>query len=340
MGQRRHVGSVGIAGFLLLVLASATPPVAARQRARIEGRVKTTTGVPVVNVRVTLKNDGYSPLRTVYTDSAGRFQFAVSEGAFYVEVDPLDRPFERHQERIDLNPTPYSKLGELFLVDIVLTPRKNPNAKPESSGVVFYQQVPDAAKVEYERGLKLIPNKRDEGCAALRRALQIFPDYYAAMEALGGEYARAGHYDHALPILIRAVEVNPAGAKSYYALGVVFFQMKHFPNAVKAFARVAGLEAENVNATVYLGLALLRSGRLDEAEAALKRTYELGAKGISEVQLALSEIYIEQRRYDRAVAELERLLDENPSRNDRKKIERLIESLRAKASQASARATQ
>jgi Tfp pilus assembly protein PilF len=337
MMERWLLDPVRFSATLVLVLSAWTsalglvPP--AFQIARIQGRVVSTAGKPIPNVRVTIKNDGYSPLKSVYTDTTGRFQFTVGEGAYYLEVEPLGTPYEPHQERVDLNPSPFSKLGELFHVELVLVAKKTiePPPKPEADAVVFYQAVPDTAKTEYEQGVRLLTTNRDEAFASMRRALQIFPDYYAAMETLGSEYVKAGHLDHALPLLLRAVEINPAGGKSYYALGVIFFQKKHYPNAVKAFTRVLASDPRNLNALVYRGLSHMREERKSEAETDFKKAYEFGAKGIPEIQLALSEMYIDQKRYREAATELTRLLDENPSRKDRKKIEDLIKSCRSKA---------
>jgi len=337
MGQRRLLDPLRIVGLLAIAFAAlaalgAVTPAAAFQVARIEGRVSA-NGHAVANVRVTILNDGYSPLKAVYTDGTGRFQFRVPEGAYYLEVDPLDKPFERQQQRVDLNPTPYSKLGEMFMVDIILTPRAGAEPpKPKANDeVVFYQTVPDTAKAEYERGLRLLPKKPDDAYAAMRHALQIYPDYYDAMQTLGSEYVKARFYDHALPLLLQAIKINPEGARSYYALGVLFYQTGRYPYAVKAFTRAIGADGSDVNATVYRGLSLMRERRESEAETDFKRAYTLGAKGIPDVQLALSTIYVNQHRFGEAADELDRLLKENPERKDRKKIEGLIKSLRAKA---------
>ena len=334
MGHRGRHNPLRFVGLMIIGLAmSATlgaTPSAAFQVARIEGRV-TAGGKAVHNVRVTLLNDGYSPLKSLYTDGTGRFQFRVPEGAYYIEVDPLDKPFERQQQRVDLNPTPFSKLGELFLVEIALTPRASAEPKPKTnSELVFYQTVPDTAKTEYQRGMKLLAKKPDDAYAAMRRALQIFPDYYAAMETLGSEYVKARYFDHALPILLHAIKVNPDGGKSYYALGVLFYQTQRYPYAVKAFTRAIGIDGSNVNATVYRGLSLMRDKRESEAESDFKKAYALGVTGVPDVQLALSNIYVKQSRFDEAADELGRLLKENPDRKDRKKIEGVITSLRAK----------
>ena len=329
LGRRLHSATI----CALLASIALSIDASARQIARIEGRVLTQTGQPVPDARVSLLNDGYSPLTAVYSDGTGRFKFTVREGAYYIEVDPLEKPFERQRQRVDLDPTPFSKLGELFLIEIVLRSRKGASVVPQPGAgeVVFYQDVPATAKAEYDRGVGLLGTNSEEACAALRSALKLFPDYYQAMEALGGEYVRSGHLDHALPILLRAIDVNPSGTRSYYALGVLYYQVHHYRNAEKAFNRVLAHDNNNVNATVYGALALLRNGKDTEAELAFKRARDLGARNIPEVFLGLSEIYIDQKRFSEAATELEALLKQDPGRKDRKKIEDLIKSLRSRA---------
>lgn len=299
--------------------------------ARIEGRVLGPGNQPIERVRVQLLNDGYSPVgRAIYTDGSGRFRFVVQGGQYYVDIEPAELPYERKQERIDLNPSPYSRTGEVFFVDVVLTPRARKASDTELQGVRFYQNVPQKARSEYERGKLLLKDKPDDAYAAFRSALQIFPDYYEALETLGGEYVKAGYFDYALPILLHAIEVNPDGEGSYYALGVLFFQQGHYKNAAKAFRRVVQSNPRSQNGSIYLGLALLRDNKRDDAEVALKRAVELGATNVADLRLALAQIYIETKRYDEAIAELELLLKENPTMKERQKIVDLVESLRTK----------
>lgn len=326
---------VVLAGLVACTLAA--PSAAMAQRAgrpgvaRIQGRVLAPNGRPVQNVRVTLQSDSYANLRSVYTDGSGRFQFTAPSGQYYVEVEPGSEPYERKQERLDLNPSPFSNLGEVFFVDVVLNPRSRPGDAPSPNAVVFIQDVPKKARDEFERGKGLLATDKDEAFAAMRRSLQIFPDFYEALETLGSEYVREGHLDHALPILLHAVDVNPDGERSYYALGVLFYQERSYRNAVKAFRRVMRTSPKSANAAVYLGLSHLRNGDTKEAEASLKLASELGAAGIADLHLALAQVYIDSKRYPEAIGELETLLKENPDYKDRAKIQGLIDSLRKKS---------
>jgi Tfp pilus assembly protein PilF len=297
----------------------------------IEGRVTGPNRRPIQNARVELLNDSYSPVSSNYTDGSGRFRFRVSPGVYHIDVEAQGQPLERRRERLEVNP-----LGqmEIFRVDVQLAAVKSKSDSVQGSGGVrFYQKVPDDARTEYERGVGVLKTNPDEAYAALRKALQLFPDYYQAMETLGSEYVKAGHLEYALPLLTRAVEVNAAGEMSHYALGVLHYKRSSFADSAKEFSRVLELNPNAVNATLYLGLAHTRENKLAEAERMLKKASELGAKNVPDLHLALASIYSKTNRYRQAADELDRLLKENPERSDKEKLRELIQNLRSKAQQ-------
>jgi tetratricopeptide (TPR) repeat protein len=78
--------------------------------------------------------------------------------------------------------------------------------------VAFYQPVPEAAKAQYEKGVKAAASdKHDEAVAALKEAIAAYPDYYDALTLLGTEYVNRQDFESAVPILKHAVEVNKKG---------------------------------------------------------------------------------------------------------------------------------
>jgi tetratricopeptide (TPR) repeat protein len=314
---------------VLLVLVTSIGPVrgAAPQAARIMGRVSDPSGRPVQNVRVTLQNDVYSPLASDYTDASGRFTFSASDGYFNVEIDPVGQPFERHRERFEIRTGPFARGGDVIHLDIKLVPARSAGNKPAAAGVRFAQQVPEPARKEYERGSRIMKDNANEGMAALRKAIELFPDYYDAMELLGTELVKAGTYAEAWPVLHHAVEVNPAGEGSQYALGVLYYRTGKHTDAVQALKAANALNAKSPNTALYLGLALLRSGDPVDAEIYLKRAYQMGATAVPDLHLALASIYIQAKRNRDAAAQLKLLLKEVPNLRDRDKIKGLIEKL-------------
>lgn len=323
--MRAHRTAATIA---LAALFSAVPPSALAQSAIIDGLVTGPNGQPVDNAHVTLTDDSYSPLSSKYTDASGRFRFSVTASTYYVEIEAPGKPYKPKRERVEVNPSPFGRGGEIFRVDVTLAADRPANdAGSRATGVRFVQQIPEGARKEYERGVQLIREKPDEGAEALRQAITLFPDYYDARELLGTELVKSGKYADALPLLTRAVEINPSGELSFYALGVLNYRSSKYAEAVAPLKSASALNPKSANIALYLGLALWRSGDAKSGEEYLKRAYENGAKAVPDLHLALTSIYIQAKRKREAAAQLRLLLKEVPNLKDRDKIKALIDKL-------------
>ncbi|HJQ23597.1 MAG TPA: DUF2012 domain-containing protein [Blastocatellia bacterium] len=320
-----------ILGFLLLCLTLPTPPV---QTFNILGSVRDNAGKPVSAIRVSLTDESYQPLRTVFTDTSGRFTFnGLSSGRYYMRVEPAGLPYEPHTVSIELQAVRIRGGGsEPYPVEIVIKRKKDMPPVPEHSDTVFAQTVPDAAKAEYERGLdSLKDNKSDQAVAALQKAIALFPDYYLALELLGTEYVKRGEYDPAVPILNHALEINHAAPKSLYALGVAHLRLHRPAEALRWLKSAADIDAGNANVFMMLGLAYGGNGEMGESESAFKKAYELGGEQVADVHLYLASIYDKQQRYTEAARELELYLKEVKGLKDSTKIKELIAKLKEKA---------
>jgi predicted Zn-dependent protease len=300
----------------------------------ILGSVRVSGGGAGGALRVSLLNDNYQTLRTILVDASGRFQFrGLRQGVYLVKIESSDSEFEAQTQRVEFQASsgrPGSGGEEVYPVDFVLR-RKRRQVQPEAPGVVFAQTVPQPARAEYERGLnKVRDNKPEQAIPFLKKAIEIFPDYYLALELLGTEYVKAGNHSEAVPLLTRAVGLNEAAPKSLYALGVASLKLSQTADAIKWLQKAVAQDGDNVNAHLMLGIAQGRVGRLDEAEASLKRAYRLGGGQIPDVHLYLAGVYDKQRKYGEAVRELELLLREGKDL-DESKVKAMISKLRAKA---------
>jgi predicted Zn-dependent protease len=298
----------------------------------ILGSVRVSGGGAAGAVRVSLLNDNYQTLRTILVDASGRFQFrGLNQGVYLVKVESTNSEYEEQTQRVEFQGSGRRGGGgeEVYPVDFILR-RKKRQAQPEAPGVVFAQTVPEAARAEYERGLnKVKDNKSAQAIPFLRKAIEIFPDYFLALELLGTEYVKADNPSEAVPLLARALEVNGAAPKSLYALGVAYLKLNRPPDAIQWLQKAVAQDAENVNAHLMLGIAHGRVGQLDEAEASLKRAYRLGGEQVPDVHLYLAGIYDKQKKYGQAIRELELLLKEGKDL-DESKVKAMIAKLRAK----------
>ncbi len=311
-----------------------------QNRNAIFGTVINSAHQPVPNLRVELLDDVYSLITTTRTDSTGRFRFdRLSQGAFQVKVITGGTSYVEQMVRVEIFNIRGNAGAGMEQIEITLkTLEESKGSKNKiNPGTTFAQNVPDDAKKAYESAVQMLEGDKDtqSGINQLKEAIKLFPDYYLALERLGAEYVRANQFEAAREVLTKAIAVNPNGNLSYYALGVAQFRLKDYKTSIESLRRAVSLAPNSQNAPLthyYLGLAQIKDGRANDAEASLKKAYELGANRIPpDVHMGLAQIYSNKKQYKEAADELELYLKEAPDARDAESIKNLIKQLRAKA---------
>lgn len=295
----------------------------------ISGHVSDSQRTPVPDLRVELLDEVDSVIQTVKTDGSGLFIFRkLSDGTFQVRVQTFGSNYVSQTKRVQLaRPHGFGAASEY--VDIVLT--TNPTSgPPTSAAVVFAQEVPEPARKLYQKASDFLDktNRRSEAFAALTEALEIFPQYFDALELLGTEKVRDREYESAIPLLIKASEINARAYNTFFALGVAQFNLKQVVTAIDSFRRSVSLNEKSINANLWLGIALRQTSRLDEAEAALKRANALAEFKLADAHWQLALLLNQLKRYGEAADELEMFLKVQPDAKDAELIKKLIQRLR------------
>lgn len=300
----------------------------------ILGTIRDVKGQPVSGVRVSLLDENYQPTYTAFVDPGGRFTIkGIRSGRYIVRIDTTGTPYQELQTGW-LELQSLRQLGggrEVYPVDLVLKFR--PGSKPKVNfGTTFAQDVPPAARSEFEWAAKRLKgSKRDQAIASLKKAVELFPDYFDALELLGTEYVKSAQYDAALSVLQHAIDVNGRAPRSLYALGVTYLKLNRLPEAVETLEKSLKLDASNPNAQMMLGLALGNNRQFAEAEEAFRNALQIGGAGVAEAHFYLAGIYDKQQRYAEAARELEMYLKESKDISDPEKIRAMIAKLNAKA---------
>jgi tetratricopeptide (TPR) repeat protein len=320
---------------LILSLVLALVPL--QSKYSIIGSVRDSEGnQPTATLRVTLLDENYGSLRTLFVDNSGRFQFRnLGPGIYFVRIETGGTPYEEETQRIQLDSLSprRSTTEEPYSVDFRLR-RKRGQVSQVVPGVIFVQEVPAAARAEYERAQANFKDQKLKlGIEALKKAIEIFPEYFVALELLGTEYVKFGDYDNALPILARAIQVNPDAPKSLYALGVAHLKSNRSAEALAWLHRAADKDPKNPNVYMMMGLAYGYIDSLSESEVYFKKAYALGGgqSDVANVHFYLASIYNRQRKYADAVRELELFLKEATDVNDKAQVRELIQKLKAKS---------
>jgi tetratricopeptide (TPR) repeat protein len=311
-----------------LVPATATPTLQTNSNS-ISGHVSNDQRMPLADLRVELLNEVDSVIRTVKTDGSGLFVFRkLSDGTFQVRVQTSGTNYVSQTKRVDLA-RPHGFGAAFEELDFVLVTRGNTGTTTKP-GVVFVQEVPEPARKQFQKASELLEksNRRPEAFAALKSAIDLFPQYFDALEMLGTEQVKDREYEAAIPSLTKALEVNARAFASSFALGVAQYNLKQLPPAIESFRRAVSLNERSINANLWLGIALRQTSRPDEAEPYLKRADVLADSKLPDAHWQLALLFNQMKRYKEAADELEIFLKVQPDTRDVELIKKLIQRLR------------
>jgi len=279
----------------------------------------------IPNLQVELLNDVDSVIQRTKTDSSGLFFFRrLSSGIFQVRIQTYGTSYLGQTKRVQLERT-----RAFEQVDFVLG-TKQTTSMTATPGAVFVQEVPDQARKEFDRGAELLQKaeQRKQGVEMLKKAIEFFPTYFAALELLGTEYVKQQEYEPAVPVLIKALEINRRAYPSLYALSVAQYNLQLLPQAIESMRRAIVLNQGSVNANLWLGMLLRQTDKLDEAETYLKQADKLSESKSPEAHWQLALLFNQLKRYKEAANELELFLKVQPDSKDTELIKKLIQRFR------------
>ena len=299
----------------------------------VEGTIYGPDSKAMVNVTVTLQNHAGAQIDQDITKNDGRYRFAgVLAGTYYISVKAAEPGLQQLLQKIELintgiSVTNYSK--ERF--DFSLN-RTAASERPPEVGTVFAQAVPPDAEKEYLSAVTSISKgEREAAIVKLNRAIQLFPTYFVALQQLGVLYIDAEKDQRAIEPLKKSLEVNPRSAQSHLALGIAYVNLNQPKEAIKELNEALALDRREFRSYLYLGMALIDTGKLDEAEKSLKEAYRIGGPNQARTaHLYLASIYSTRKEYQKAIAELETYLRENPKASNASRIQEAITKMKAK----------
>ena len=320
---------VPLTTMLLLVLAA---PVCLSQTVyEVEGTVYGPEGKGLANVVMSLQNHAGVQIDQDITKSDGRYRFAgVIAGTYYLSAKPPDRTTQTVVQKIELvnsgvNISNFSRERFDFTLKSAITPISPP-------GTVFAQVVPPEAEKIYQSAVgDISKGDKDSAIKGLKKAIEIFPTYFLALQQLGLVCIDAEKDEQAIEPLTKAIQVNAKAANSHLGLGMAYVNLDRLEKAVPELNTAINLDPRLFRAHLFLGMALITQGKLDEAEKLLKQAYTIGGpKQASAAHLYLTSIYNTRKEYQKAIDELEAYLKENPKAPNAANIQQAIAKLKAK----------
>jgi len=315
----------------MLLLLLAAPVCLSQTVYEVEGTVYGPDGKMLANVVMSLQNHAGVQIDQDITNSDGRYRFAgVIAGTYYLSAKPPDRTTQTVVQKIELvnsgvNISNFSRERFDFTLKSAITPISPP-------GTVFAQVVPPEAEKIYQSAVgDISKGDKDSAIKGLKKAIEIFPTYFLALQQLGLVYIDAEKDEQAIEPLTKAIQVNAKAANSHLGLGMAYVNLDRLEKAVPELNTAINLDPRLFRAHLFLGMALITQGKLDEAEKLLKQAYTIGGpKQASAAHLYLTSIYNTRKEYQKAIDELEAYLKENPKAPNAPNIQQAIGKLKAK----------
>ncbi len=294
---------------------------------------------PVSDVHVELLDDVYTTLKRVRTDGSGRYFFnGISSGNFKIKVSPYGTNYleEVHEVSIINYSFGNSRTSDNVYLDVYLKldKRKINIGGTDSATAIFIQDVPSQARNLYKKGESQMETRKsaDSGVENMKKALEIFPIYYDALNRLGIEYLKRKEYTEAIPYLVKAVEINQRSFSSFYALGLAATDLKKIPEAIEAFRATTVINPQSIYAQTKYGMVLRINGNHKESEQTLLKALSLDKfSQMAEIHWQLGLLYNKTERYGEAADQLEKYLKIQADVSNIQQIKKLIAQLRAKA---------
>lgn len=342
-GARRRAFSLFVSAFILVAAASARaqdaidsdPSQAIGTRSTARNTVHGTVSLPNnmrLEKRVKVRISG-STGQTLFTmtDENGAFIFRRLAGGTYFLTVEAGEEFQTAHETVDIF-TRTAATGVTVPVYIQLRYKK---AAAEKAGTVdaALAGVPKPALKEYERAMKAAQQgDGKKAIEALRKAVELHPDFMLAHNEMGLLYFRLNQLEEASLALQTAIKLAPENFTPLLNYGIVLFYQKQYTQA-EAQLRVALKKREaSAKGHFFLGRTLVKLSRLPDAEKEMRRAVEIGGPEVNEAYRFLGGIYMETGDNKRAVEVLEKYLSLEPNAKDKEAVRKIIAQLRTQAS--------
>jgi tetratricopeptide (TPR) repeat protein len=143
--------------------------------------------------------------------------------------------------------------------------------------------------------------------AALRKAVELDPNYLVAQVRLARVLRRMNHWDQAEPIYKAAIE-KAQDAPTLVLIAEAIQSEQRWSDSEPVLTRALKLDPRNPGALYLMGRFLSVRGRYDEAEPVLRQAVEVNPKSF-QARTVLGRSYLGLERYDDAFKTYDQAVD-------------------------------
>ncbi len=288
------------------------------------GRVYLPNGKPASRVKVYLEMpNGLN--RYIPCDDSGNYEFRGMPGGRYkVKAVNPDAP-DQYSDPAESDST--RSYASRVQVDVYLRLPVNANKAKTVTEVVNVAEaaVPKAARQAFEQGLKAQKeNKPGKALILFNEAIDLYPDYVAALTERGGLRMQQTELAEAEKDFARALALNAKFVPALRGLGYCQIQQKNFAAAVSNLENAFVLEPNSALTLMLLGYGNLSLDRYDAAKQCLQQALKLGAESVQRARVYLAEVYAHEQKFKEAAEEIQIYLKLNPQAADAAALKEMV----------------
>ena len=311
--------SAGAAKSLLLALLAfgLASPASAQHRIRelvvgfeaeVQGTVRLEEGKKhVADAVVRLVDPQGRVVGEQLVSSNGQFNFSDLPELEYTLIVTADG-HETYTQRLDLK----SEGGPATL-NVILRPSKNEEVTLKSDASRTDATAPKKARKELERGVRATEERKfGEAQAHFEKAVSLYPCYARAQVDLALTLLRERDSPHAEAPLKKAIECDPDFVEPYFHLGRLLNGAQRWVEARSILAEGVRRAPNSWQLYYYLGQADEGLQNYPLAEQELLRALSFGPLVSASVHEKLADVYLREKAYEKAYAEMRAYLQADP----------------------------
>ena len=250
------------------------------------------------------------PVQTSYTNDTGWVDFGrLSVGDYHIVVsgDGIQRT-ESEQFEVDSRKITQTQ-------DVSVRPELSSEAGGTGGTMIGAADlsVPNAATKEFKKGNDAMGHedwkKAEEH---FNKAIEIYPQYAAALTNLGVVYGRLNDASGEREALQKAIYANDHYAPAYFNLAVLCIKQSSFVEAEGLLTKAVPLDPMNAKTLMFLANMQLMNQKYDAAIASAQRVHSMPHDNLALTHFIAARAYEHENRPKDALAELQLFLKEEP----------------------------
>lgn len=288
------------------------------------GFVRSTDNKPVKDARVEISDQRTGHVASAaYTNENGEFEIDnLPLGAYEVSVT--------HGLAQDRQQVTLDAAGATVAFHLAERTTADTQVGNNSSVSVAEMKVPKKARQHLEKAQEALKKQKvDEAVKEIDAAVEAYPEYAKALTLRGIIRMDQGHTQDAMNDFQGAITADPNYALAYTAIGSAYNSLGQFDNAARSLDRAQEIDPRGWQAHFEMSKAEIGREHYDVALREINRALELSPQEFPPMHLVRAHIYLSQKNYPEAMADLEQYLAKAPQDANAEAARKTLDQVRA-----------